>query len=85
MAIKAIENGNIADLDKVIEVWETNLEEANFEEKKARINTRIAAGLYQNLAIAYMMKKEFDSAKKYAKKAINIIKNLKTEVVPFLQ
>tara|TARA_B100000809_G_C15007138_1_gene483638 strand:+ start:436 stop:654 length:219 start_codon:yes stop_codon:yes gene_type:complete len=45
-----------------IAIWETALEESNPGDNKSRINKKITALLYVNLAEAYMWMDDFDIA-----------------------
>ena len=60
-AIGKIENG--------IEIWEDALEETNPFDNKDRVNKKVTALLYANLAEAYMWINDFDSADNYLQKA----------------
>jgi len=60
-AIAKIENG--------IELWEDALEESYPSENKERVNKKVTALLYANLAEAYMWINDFDSADNYLQKA----------------
>ena len=60
-AIAKIENG--------IEIWEDALEETNPFDNKDRVNKKVTALLYANLAEAYMWINDFDSADNYLQKA----------------
>jgi len=54
---------------KAISTWESALSESNPSNNKARINKKITALLYVNLAEAYMWIDDFDSAENYRLKA----------------
>jgi len=60
-AIAKIENG--------IELWEDALEESYPSENKERVNKKVTALLYANLAEAYMWINDFDAADNYLQKA----------------
>jgi len=60
-AIAKIENG--------IEIWEDALEETNPFDNKDRVNKKVTALLYANLAEAYMWINDFDAADNYLQKA----------------
>ncbi|MBB3697504.1 hypothetical protein KMW28_04945 [Flammeovirga yaeyamensis] len=49
-------------IDESIPLWEELIAEANYEDKKAKVNGEIADGLKLNLALAYTMKRDFDKA-----------------------
>lgn len=52
-----------------IDIWEKALEESNPGDNKSRINKKITALLYVNLAEAYMWIDDFDTAENYRLKA----------------
>ncbi|SDH81858.1 leucine-rich repeat domain-containing protein [Winogradskyella thalassocola] len=45
--------------------WLTFIKEVNLDDKKAKINRKVAQGLYMNLATAYFQARNFDEASKY--------------------
>ena len=47
-------------LDEAIEIWETALLEADLLERNARIDSRIAPQLYENIAIALIWKRDWE-------------------------
>lgn len=53
-------------MKKAIAIWEKALEQANFEDKKARIDSKVGRHLYYNLAQAYLWMNDFDKAREYA-------------------
>lgn len=57
---------------KAIEIWEKALKEADYDNKKARINEKVAASLYENLANIYSILGNFDKAKEYSEKCKEI-------------
>ncbi len=57
-------------LSEAIIIWETALQEADFEDKKARIHRKLAPNLYVNLALAYYLKQEWDKAIENAEMAM---------------
>lgn len=59
----------IAKIDKGIKIWEEALTESNPGDNKSRVNKKVTALLYANLAEAYMWKNDFDSADNYLQKA----------------
>ena len=61
---KAIEK-----IEKGITIWESALEESNTGDSKSRVNKKVTALLYANLAEAYMWTNDFDSADNYLQKA----------------
>jgi hypothetical protein len=52
-----------------IAIWESTLGESNLADNKSRINKKVTALLYVNLAEAYMWVDDFDSAENYRIKA----------------
>jgi hypothetical protein len=62
-------NSAIAKIEKGIEIWEDALEESYPSENKERVNKKVTALLYANLAEAYMWINDFDSADNYIQKA----------------
>jgi len=52
-----------------IAVWEKALTESNLSDSKSRINKKVTALLYYNLAEAYMWMNDFDKAENYRIKA----------------
>jgi hypothetical protein len=55
-------------IKKAIAVWEKALEESDPDDKKARINADVKAGLYLNLAEAYMWLNDFTKARTHLAK-----------------
>lgn len=53
-------------MKKAIDIWEKALAEADFENKKARIDSKVGRHLYYNLALAYLWIDDFVKAKEYA-------------------
>jgi len=62
----------ISKLNKAIAVWQTQLKESDVNNGKARINKKITALLYANLATAYLWSNDFDNAELYINKALTI-------------
>lgn len=54
-----------------IQIWEQALSESNLSDSKSRINDKVTALLYYNLAEAYMWLDEFETAEAYRLKAEN--------------
>ena len=70
MLFKDVERESaIAKIEKGIEIWEEALEENNPFDNKERVNKKVTALLYANLAEAYMWTNDFDSADNYIQKA----------------
>jgi hypothetical protein len=63
-------NGH-AKLQEAINVWKQALTESNVADNKSRINEKVTALLYYNIAEAYMWMSNFDEAEQYINKAIN--------------
>lgn len=59
----------ITKIEKGIKIWESALEESNTADSKSRVNKKVTALLYANLAEAYMWTNDFDSADNYLQKA----------------
>ena len=53
-------------MQKAIDLWEKALAEADFDNKKARIDSKVGRHLYYNLALAYLWIDDFAKAKEYA-------------------
>jgi len=53
-------------MQKAIALWEKALAEADYDNKKARIDARVARHLYYNLALGYLWIDDFAKAKEYA-------------------
>lgn len=66
---KADEASIKAEFTKAIEIWEEDLKNADFKDKKARINKKIAGYLHFNCAQAFMWMNDFENAKKHAVEA----------------
>jgi len=49
-------------LNDAIQIWQTELAEKDIDNKKARINIRVARGFYLNLAYANAIQKNYDAA-----------------------
>jgi len=58
------ENPDLSGLKKAIATWEKELKEADYSNKKARINTSVATGLYFNIIECSVWLNEFDKAEK---------------------
>lgn len=52
-------------ISSAIEAWDAALEEADFDDKKARINAKVVPDLYNNLLFACAMMQDFDKADDY--------------------
>jgi hypothetical protein len=61
-----VNDKDFASLKEAIAVWEKELESLDAEDKKARINEKIAKGLHENCVYAYLYMFDFDNAKKHA-------------------
>jgi len=70
MLFKGVERTKaIAKIEKGISIWESALGESNPADSKSRVNKKVTALLYANLAEAYMWTNDFDSADNYLQKA----------------
>lgn len=58
-------------LDEAVRIWEKVLEEADFDDRKARIHGRLAPMLYCNIATAQIYRKDWDAADAAIKKALS--------------
>lgn len=59
-----------AELDAAIAIWEKALEEADFQDRRARIHSNLAPMLYCNLATAHIYRKDWDKAAAEIEKAL---------------
>ncbi|UKN00487.1 hypothetical protein K6119_12170 [Paracrocinitomix mangrovi] len=57
-------------INEAITIWKTMLKESNMGDNKARVNDKVTALLYTNLAEAYIWLSEFDTAEMYINQAI---------------
>ena len=60
-----ITKNSIDQLMVPVKTWLKNLEQVNLKDKKAKINRKVAQGLYLNLAGAYFQILDFENAMKY--------------------
>lgn len=58
----------------IIEKWKTALKESNISDKKSRINEDITCMIYNNIGVTYFISKDYDQAKEYFNKGIEIDK-----------
>ena len=58
-------------INEAINIWKQVLTESNVSDNKARVNDKITALLYANLAEAYIWLSDFDSAEMYMNLALN--------------
>ena len=63
-------NGH-AKLNEAITAWKKALTESNVNDNKSRINDKVTALLYYNIAEAYLWMSNFDESEQYINKAIN--------------
>jgi hypothetical protein len=56
-------------LSKAISIWEDALKESNMSDSKSRINEKVTALIYVNLAEAYMWSDDWSTADSYIQKA----------------
>jgi Leucine-rich repeat (LRR) protein len=70
--------GSFSKLEGAVVIWENELAELDTENKKARINVKIAKGLYENLANAYSYLYSGDQAVEAAKKGVKLYGNFST-------
>jgi hypothetical protein len=60
-----------AKLTEAVNVWKKTLSESNAADNKARINGKVTALIYYNIAEAYLWMSNFDEAEQFINKAIN--------------
>jgi len=60
-----------AKLTEAINIWKKALTESNPNDNKARINDKVTALIYYNIAEAYLWMSNFDESEQYINKAIN--------------
>lgn len=65
-------------LKEAIVVWEKELATVDLENKKARINKKVAKGLEENCTRAYFHVMDYDNAKKHAKAFDKLFGNMST-------
>jgi len=91
-AYKSIANSGLSqksydDLGAAIALWEEEIKEADLDNKDARINKKIAQGIYINLANAYFLRNDIVNAAIYTQKADesfgNFTSNKRTEIQAF--
>jgi len=61
-----------AKLKSAIDAWEKELEQTNLNDRKSRINKKVAATLRANMALAYAYMHQYDAAIVQVNKALNI-------------
>lgn len=59
-------------LKKAINIWEEAEKESYIQDKKARVNKKVTAIVYMNLANAYLWSKDFNKADYYIQKTISL-------------
>jgi len=69
---------DFAKLKEAIVVWEKELATTDLENKKARINKKIAKGLEENCTRAYFHVMDYENAKKHAKAYDKLFGNMST-------
>lgn len=67
-----------AGLETAIATWEKELAQADVENKKARIDKKVATHLHENAALAYAYLKNYDEALKHIKLALDLNANFTT-------
>lgn len=65
-------------LKEAIVIWEKELSTLNLDDKKSRINKKIAKGLEENCTRAYFHLMDYENAKKHAKSFQDLFGNLTT-------
>lgn len=71
------ESGKVK-ITQAIELWEKDLSEANVNDKKARIDKKVAAILYENLAVAYLFMQDFEIALDHINACLDLYPNITT-------
>lgn len=66
----------VANLTEAIKAWEADLKESDPETKKARVNGKVTAGAYYNIALAYFVMEDYTKAEANFKKATEFDKNV---------
>ena len=61
-----------AHLEKAILIWEEAEKESYIQDRKARVNKKVTAVVYMNLAKAYLWSKDFNKTDYYIQKAISL-------------
>ncbi|MCT4580574.1 MAG: hypothetical protein N4A35_04080 [Flavobacteriales bacterium] len=61
-----------AQLAKAISIWKEAEKESYIQDKKARVNKKVTAIVYMNLANAYLWSKDFNQADYYIQKTISL-------------
>ena len=61
-----------AKIGSAIEAWDAALQEADFDDKKARINAKVVPDLYNNLLFACAMMQDFDKADDYYAESLRL-------------
>jgi len=61
-----------AKIGSAIEAWDAALQEADFDDKKARINDKVVPDLYNNLLFACAMIQDFDKADDYYAESLRL-------------
>lgn len=56
----------------IVDVFENELKNSNLTDKKARVNDEVTCALNYDIALYYLLSKDFDTAKLYFKKVIDI-------------
>lgn len=75
-------------LAEAIKIWKQVLTESNVGDNKARVNDKVTAMLYCNIALAYIWMSEFDQAEQFINQAKNArvmkFKNIANRLQPLL-
>jgi hypothetical protein len=71
---KGDEGGAQSDFGKAIATWKKELAELNIKDDNARINRKIATGLYSNLALVYMHSWDLENAVTSVSEAQKLVK-----------
>lgn len=71
-AIEVLESGNYDALSEPVEVWKKWLEEADLNDKKAKVSPNVAQGLHENLALAMTFTGDYESARMHISEALKL-------------
>lgn len=69
-----INESDLSEMNSAIEKWEAILREANFDDRKARIDKKVARNICENIAVCSFFMHDFTKAQKYVNQAREILK-----------
>ena len=70
-------------LESAVQAWEKILTELNTDDKKARIDKKVASNLYENAAIACLYLQQYDKALKLIQASLDLYPNITTNATMF--